>query len=87
MESVAGRPVVPRVSAPWSSTSPGAGSGAELADWLEASGVPHVVYSSCNAESLARHLDRMPSLQPVEARVLDMFPHTTHYEVLVQLSH
>jgi 23S rRNA (uracil747-C5)-methyltransferase len=28
----------------------------------------------------------MPSLQPVEARVLDMFPHTTHHEVLVQLS-
>ena len=46
----------------------------------------HVVYSSCNAESLARDLALMPSLRPVEARVLDMFPHTTHYEVMVLLS-
>lgn len=65
---------------------PRRGVGAELAGWLETSGVPHVVYSSCNAESLARDLARMPSLRPVEARVLDMFPHTTHYEVMVLLS-
>ena len=60
--------------------------GPELAGWLEQSGVRHVVYSSCNAESLARDLALMPSLRPVEARVLDMFPHTTHYEVMVLLS-
>ena len=65
---------------------PRRGIGADLAGWLEASGVGHVVYSSCNAESLARDLALMPSLRPVEARVLDMFPHTTHYEVLVLLS-
>ena len=65
---------------------PRRGIGAELAGWLEDSGVGHVVYSSCNAESLARDLVLMPSLQPVEARVLDMFPHTTHYEVLVLLA-
>ena len=65
---------------------PRRGIGAELARWLETSGVGHVVYSSCNAESLARDLALMPSLRPVEARVLDMFPHTTHYEVLVLLS-
>ena len=34
----------------------------------------------------ARDLAVMPSLRPVEARVLDMFPHTTHYEVLVLLA-
>ena len=28
----------------------------------------------------------MPSLRPVEARVLDMFPQTTHYEVIVLLA-
>ena len=39
-----------------------------------------------NAESLARDLALMPSLRPVEARVLDMFPHTSHYEVLVLLA-
>ncbi len=65
---------------------PRRGIGAELAGWLETSGVRHVVYSSCNAESLARDLALMPSLRPVEARVLDMFPHTTHYEVIVLLS-
>ncbi|HEV2796834.1 MAG TPA: methyltransferase domain-containing protein [Nocardioides sp.] len=65
---------------------PRRGIGADLAGWLEASGVQHVVYSSCNAESLARDLTLMPSLRPAEARVLDMFPHTTHYEVIVLLT-
>ena len=65
---------------------PRRGIGVDLAGWLERSGVRHVVYSSCNAESLARDLALMPSLRPVEARVLDMFPHTTHYEVIVLLS-
>ncbi|RYB95905.1 23S rRNA (uracil(747)-C(5))-methyltransferase RlmC [Nocardioides oleivorans] len=64
---------------------PRRGIGADLAGWLEHSGVPHVVYSSCNAVSLARDLALMPSLRPVEARVLDMFPHTSHYEVIVLL--
>lgn len=65
---------------------PRRGIGADLAGWLQESGVRHVVYSSCNAESLARDLTLMPSLRPVAARVLDMFPHTTHYEVLVLLT-
>ena len=65
---------------------PRRGIGPDLAGWLEDSGVSHVVYSSCNAESLARDLALMPSLRAVEARVLDMFPHTTHYEVMVLLS-
>jgi len=65
---------------------PRRGIGPDLAGWLEACGVPHVVYSSCNAQSLARDLALMPSLRPVEARVLDMFPHTTHYEVMVLLT-
>ena len=65
---------------------PRRGIGADLAGWLERSGVRHVVYSSCNAESLARDLALMPSLRPVEARVLDMFPHTSHYEVILLLS-
>ena len=65
---------------------PRRGIGSDLAGWIEESGVRHVVYSSCNAESLARDLALMPSLRPVEARVLDMFPHTTHYEVMVLLA-
>jgi 23S rRNA (uracil747-C5)-methyltransferase len=44
-----------------------------------------VLYSSCNAESLARDLAAMPSLRPVRAQLFDMFPHTSHFEVLVLL--
>jgi len=64
---------------------PRRGIGDALADWLEASGVRTVVYSSCNAVTLAKDLARMPSLRPVRGRVLDMFPHTDHYEVIALL--
>jgi 23S rRNA (uracil747-C5)-methyltransferase len=64
---------------------PRRGIGPELSGWLEASGVGHVLYSSCNAQTLARDLAAMPSLRPVQGQLLDMFPNTTHYEVLVRL--
>jgi 23S rRNA (uracil747-C5)-methyltransferase len=64
---------------------PRRGVGPRLAAWLEASGVRDVLYSSCNAVSLARDLESMPSLRPVRARLLDMFPQTGHYEVAVML--
>jgi len=64
---------------------PRRGIGPELSGWLEDSGVGHVVYSSCNAESLARDLAAMPSLRPTRGRLLDMFPNTGHYEVIVLL--
>jgi 23S rRNA (uracil747-C5)-methyltransferase len=63
---------------------PRRGLGAELATWLESSDVRHVLYSSCNAESLATDLARMPSLRPTRGVLLDMFPQTGHYEVLLQ---
>ena len=44
-----------------------------------------MLYSSCNAVSLARDLDAMPSLRPTRARLFDMFPQTRHHEVLVLL--
>jgi len=64
---------------------PRRGIGTELAGWLQDSGARHLVYSSCNATTLARDLAAMPGLVPVEARLLDMFPNTTHYEVVVVL--
>jgi len=64
---------------------PRRGIGFELARWLEASPVSHVLYSSCNAASLAKDLAAMPSLRPVTGRVFDMFPQTTHFEVMVLL--
>jgi 23S rRNA (uracil747-C5)-methyltransferase len=48
--------------------------------------VPRVLYSSCRAETLARDLADMPSLRPRRAVLLDMFPHTDHYEVLTLLA-
>jgi 23S rRNA (uracil747-C5)-methyltransferase len=64
---------------------PRRGIGSELAGWLADSGVRHVLYSSCNAQTLARDLEAMPALRPVRGRLLDMFPNTGHYEVLVLL--
>jgi len=64
---------------------PRRGIGPELSAWLESSGVGHVVYSSCNAQSLARDLGAMPSLRPTRGRMLDMFPNTAHYEAVVLL--
>lgn len=64
---------------------PRRGIGAELSGWLESSGVEHVLYSSCNVDSLAADLALMPSLVPVRARLFDMFPQTDHLEVLTLL--
>ena len=55
-----------------------------LAAWLE-SHARAVLYSSCDASSLARDLAAMPSLAPVRAQVFDMFPQTDHFETLVLL--
>jgi len=65
---------------------PRRGLGPELCATIEASAVGTVVYSSCNAETLARDLAAMPSLAPRRIRVFDMFPQTEHYEVMVLLS-
>ena len=64
---------------------PRRGIGADLAATVEASSARTVIYSSCNAVTLARDLAAMPSWTPREARLLDMFPHTQHYEVIVLL--
>ncbi|QAY69445.1 23S rRNA (uracil(747)-C(5))-methyltransferase RlmC [Xylanimonas protaetiae] len=72
---------------------PRRGIGPELADWLEAApaggrnprSARWVLYSSCNAVTLAHDLERMPSLRPTQVRLLDMFPQTRHYEVLTLL--
>lgn len=64
---------------------PRRGIGPQLSAWLEDSSARWLLYSSCNAETLARDLAAMPSWRMVRAQLLDMFPHTPHYEVLVLL--
>lgn len=65
---------------------PRRGIGPALADWIEGSGVQHVVYSSCNPVTLAKDLERMPSFRLRRARVLDMFPQTGHLEAVTLLT-
>lgn len=97
--SPAGGPTVmsPSVGAARGTAAPGApdavvvnpprrGIGAELAAALEGSGVPHVLYSSCNAATLATDLAAMPSYRARRAQVFDMFPQTGHAETLMLLT-
>lgn len=65
---------------------PRRGIGTELCTAIEASTARTLIYSSCNVESLAADLARLPSFEPVEAQLLDLFPHTRHFETLVLLS-
>lgn len=64
---------------------PRRGIGERLARWLDDSTAEHLLYSSCNADSLARDLAAMPRLRPIRAGLFDMFPQTHHHEVLVLL--
>ncbi|UTT62965.1 methyltransferase domain-containing protein [Microcella humidisoli] len=64
---------------------PRRGLGPELAGWLQERGPRHVIYSSCNAESLARDLAAMPGYRLRRARALDMFPQSMHFEVITLL--
>jgi 23S rRNA (uracil747-C5)-methyltransferase len=64
---------------------PRRGIGAELCAAIESSAIRRLIYSSCNVDSLAADLGRLTSFEPVEAQVLDLFPHTAHFETLVLL--
>ncbi|TBW21112.1 methyltransferase domain-containing protein [Arcanobacterium bovis] len=64
---------------------PRRGIGAKMAQWLEESEVPTVIYSSCNARGLAADLEKMPSYSVEQAQMLDMFPHTDHSETIALL--
>ncbi|MFD1252289.1 23S rRNA (uracil(747)-C(5))-methyltransferase RlmC [Devosia equisanguinis] len=65
---------------------PRRGLGGRLCATLEASGAPTIVYSSCNAETLARDIAALPSYMLDRVRLFDMFPQTDHYEVMVLLT-
>ncbi|MFC7593788.1 methyltransferase domain-containing protein [Terrabacter sp. GCM10028922] len=64
---------------------PRRGIGPDLAAWIEACGASHLVYSSCNVDSLARDLAQLPSFMARQARLFDMFPQTSHHEVILLL--
>ena len=62
---------------------PRRGMGEDMAGWVEQSGIPNVIYSSCNPRTLAADLKKMPGYRIEQARFLDMFPHTAHAETVV----
>lgn len=64
---------------------PRRGLGDRLCETLEASGANAIIYSSCNAVTLARDIAAMPAYEPKFIRLFDMFPQTDHYEVMVLL--
>ncbi|MBV7433065.1 methyltransferase domain-containing protein [Dermabacteraceae bacterium TAE3-ERU5] len=65
---------------------PRRGIGKESTDFFNRVLPAHLVYSSCNPQSLARDLARMPGYRISAGRLFDMFPHTDHAEVAVLLT-
>ena len=65
---------------------PRRGIGETLANWLNDSTVPYVLYSSCNPTTLAKDLQTLTNYQVVKAQLFDMFPNTNHSEVLTLLN-
>ncbi|UDJ80828.1 23S rRNA (uracil(747)-C(5))-methyltransferase RlmC [Kosakonia oryzae] len=64
---------------------PRRGIGAELCGYLSHMAPPFIVYSSCNAQSMAKDIRRLPGYRIERVQLFDMFPHTAHYEVLTLL--
>jgi len=64
---------------------PRRGLGEQLCKWLEKCAPERIIYSSCNATSLARDLVYLPKYSVKKVQLFDMFPHTEHYETLVEL--
>lgn len=64
---------------------PRRGIGAELCDYLSCMAPPYIIYSSCNARTMAADIDRLQGYRLERVQLFDMFPHTAHYEVLTLL--
>ena len=64
---------------------PRRGLGEQLCQWLENIASGRILYSSCNAQSLARDLEYLQHYQVKRVQLFDMFPHTAHFETLVEL--
>lgn len=66
---------------------PRRGIGQQLCDYLHHMAPRWILYSSCQASTLARDLHALPDYRIIKAQLFDMFPHTAHYETLVLLEH
>ena len=64
---------------------PRRGIGQSLAEFLNKMRPHFILYPSCNAETMVKDLRSLTHYQMEKIQLFDMFPHTSHYEVLVLL--
>ncbi|EOV9548740.1 23S rRNA (uracil(747)-C(5))-methyltransferase RlmC [Cronobacter sakazakii] len=64
---------------------PRRGIGKALCEYLSHMAPRYIVYSSCNAQTMAKDIGELPGYRIARAQLFDMFPHTAHYEVLTLL--
>lgn len=65
---------------------PRRGIGRKLAQFLQNLAPHFILYSSCNAQSMAQDLHELTGYQLQKVQLFDMFPHTSHYETMILLS-
>ena len=64
---------------------PRRGIGKALCDYLSEMAPEFIIYSSCNAQTMAKDFAHLPGYRVEKVQLFDMFPHTAHYEVLTLL--
>lgn len=64
---------------------PRRGIGQALCYYLNGVAPKYIVYSSCNAQTMARDIASLSGYRVERIQLFDMFPHTAHYEVLALL--
>lgn len=64
---------------------PRRGIGAQLCHYLATMAPPYLLYSSCNAATLASDIALLSDYAVEKVQLFDMFPHTAHSEVLALL--
>ncbi|EPN9525872.1 23S rRNA (uracil(747)-C(5))-methyltransferase RlmC [Cronobacter malonaticus] len=64
---------------------PRRGIGQALCEYLSRMAPRYIIYSSCNAQTMAKDIRELPGYRIARVQLFDMFPHTAHYEVLTLL--
>lgn len=64
---------------------PRRGIGQALCYYLNGVAPKYIIYSSCNAQTMARDIQSLSGYRVQRVQLFDMFPHTSHYEVLTLL--
>ncbi|NAI03420.1 23S rRNA (uracil(747)-C(5))-methyltransferase RlmC [Escherichia coli] len=64
---------------------PRRGIGKPLCDYLSTMAPRFIIYSSCNAQTMAKDIRELPGYRIERVQLFDMFPHTAHYEVMTLL--